>query len=230
MTKYDKIILSTRMDGNKNNTKGAEGMDTLIRIENGEQLVSARDLHEALEVTERFNSWFNRQLQYGFEENADFVVCKKVYAANQYGGEKELDDYALKLDMAKEICMIQRSEKGREFRKYFIEVEKAYRDLQFRIGDKKHQLECMELLQSYLPEKLKQEKVSYIKANTVVNKCVSDYFGFPKMLKKAEMNNEMLIVRENVLDDYLKLFEVLQDNGEVKDALYKKYSKKVLAG
>nr|DAZ68143.1 MAG TPA: antirepressor protein [Caudoviricetes sp.] len=230
MTEYDKIILSTRMDGNKNNTKGAEGMDTLIRIENGEQLVSARYLHEALESKERFSKWFDRMLSYGFEKNVDFVVCTKKYAANQYGGEKELDDYALKLDMAKEICMIQRSEKGREFRKYFIEVEKAYRDLQFRIGDKKHQLECMELLQSYLPEKLKQEKVSYIKANTVVNKCVSDYFGFPKMLKKAEMNNEMLIVRENVLDDYLKLFEVLQDNGEVKDALYKKYSKKVLAG
>jgi phage anti-repressor protein len=229
MTKYDKIILSTRMDGNKNNTKGAEGMDTLIRIENGEQLVSARDLHEALESKERFSKWFDRMLSYGFEEDMDFTSVLKSTVVNN-GAVRELDDYALKIDMAKEICMIQRSEKGRQFRKYFIEVEKAYRDLQFRIGDKKHQLECMELLQSYLPEKLKQEKVSYIKANTVVNKCVSDYFGFPKMLKKAEMNNEMLIVRENVLDDYLKLFEVLQDNGEVKDALYKKYSKKVLAG
>ena len=55
---------------------------------------------------------------------------------NQYGGIKELNDYALKLDMAKEICMIQRNSKGRQFRKYFIEVEKAYRDVQFRVGDK----------------------------------------------------------------------------------------------
>ena len=165
----------------------------------------------------------------GYKKNTDYVAITQKRVTAQ-GNETTYDDHILKIDMAKEIAMIQRNAKGREFRKYFIEVEKAYRDLQFRIGDKKHQLECMELLQSYLPEKLKQEKVSYIKANTVVNKCVSDYFGFPKMLKKAEMNNEMLIVRENVLDDYLKLFEVLQDNGEVKDALYKKYSKKVLAG
>ena len=48
------------------------------------------------------------------------------------------------------------------------------------------------------------------------------------MLKKAEMNDEMLKVREEILDDYLKLFEVLQDNGEVRDALYKKYDKQKL--
>lgn len=70
--------------------------------------------------------------------------------------------------------------------------------------------------------------MSYIKANTVVNKCTSNYFGFPKMLKKVEMNDEMLKVREEILDDYLKLFEVLQDNGEVKEVLYKKYDKRKL--
>jgi phage anti-repressor protein/very-short-patch-repair endonuclease len=124
MTKYDKIILSTRMDGNKNNTKGAEGMDTLIRIENGEQLVSARDLHEALEVTERFSKWFDRMLSYGFEKNVDFVACKKVCAANQYGGEKELDDYDLKLDAAKEICRKQRrNKKAGKLLEYFMTID-----------------------------------------------------------------------------------------------------------
>lgn len=127
MTKYDKIILSTRMDGNKNNTKGAEGMDTLIRIENGEQLVSARDLHEGLEITDRFSRWFERMLAYGFEEDVDYTSVKSSTVVNN-GAVRELDDYILKLDMAKEIAMIQRNAKGREFRKYFIEVEKAYRD------------------------------------------------------------------------------------------------------
>ena len=111
---------------------------------------------------------------------------------------------------------------------YIEKLEKAYNDLQFKIGDKKHQLKCMELLHDFLPEELKQEKVSYIKANTIVNKCTSNYFGFPKMLKKVEMNDEMLRVREEILDDYLKLFEVLQDNSEVRDALYKKYDKQKL--
>ncbi len=98
----------------------------LINITNqdGELLVSARDLHKGLNISERFSSWFNRMLQYGFDENVDYVGCKKVYAANQYGGEKELDDYALKLDMAKEICMLQRNDLGKQFRRYFIECEK----------------------------------------------------------------------------------------------------------
>ena len=107
-------------------------------------------------------------------------------------------------------------------------MERALNDIKFRQGDKKHQLECMEILQDLLPEELKQEAVNYIKANTVVNKCVSSMYGFPKMLKKAEMNNQMLEDREHVLDDYLKLFEVLQDNSMVKEALYKKYTYKLL--
>ena len=111
---------------------------------------------------------------------------------------------------------------------YVEALENALNDVRFREGDKRHQLDCMEILQGYLPEELRQEKISYIKANTVVNKCTSDYFGFPKMLKKADMNQEMLEVRENVLDDYVKLFGVLEDNGDTKEALYKKYKKQRL--
>ena len=99
----------------------------LIKVteENGEQLVSARDLHKFLEITERFNNWFERQLQYGFEENVDFTGCKFFNTlANQ-----ELQDYVLKLDMAKEISMLQRNEKGSQARRYFIEVEKKYKAL-----------------------------------------------------------------------------------------------------
>ena len=103
-------------------------MKELIKVMNqdGELLVSARELHKGLEITERFNSWFNRQLQYGFEENVDFTGCKVFNTlANQ-----ELDDYVLKLDMAKEICMLQRSDMGRSFRRYFIDCEKQLRGQQ----------------------------------------------------------------------------------------------------
>ena len=107
---------------------------------------------------------------------------------------------------------------------YIEALEQALQDLKFRQGDKKHQLECMALLQDMLPDDVKQEKVNYIKANTIVDKAVSNYFGFPKMIKKIDMNKDMLEVRDNVLNDYLKLFEVLQDNHEVKEVLYKKYA------
>lgn len=112
---------------------------------------------------------------------------------------------------------------------YIERLEQALQDLKFRQGDKKHQLQCMEILQDLLPEELKQEKVSYIKANTVVNKVTSNIFGFPKMLRKKEMNNEMLEVREKVLDEYLKLYEVLENNHLVTEILNKKYERKLLS-
>ena len=107
----------------------------LIKIEtkDGRQVVSARELFEKLITSqgkqERFSQWFNRHLKYGFEKGIDFMECKKIYTANQYGGEKELEDYVITIDMAKEISMLQKSEVGREFRKYFIECEKQLKEV-----------------------------------------------------------------------------------------------------
>ena len=104
--------------------------EELIKIttnEEGKQLVSARELHEKLILEEgkeeRFSQWFKRHLQYGFEENIDFTSVK-IFTVVNNGAKRELQDYAITIDMAKEICMLQKSDKGREFRKYFIECEK----------------------------------------------------------------------------------------------------------
>lgn len=99
-------------------------MNVMIPINyDGEQpTVSARDLHLGLGVTERFSAWFNRQLQYGFQENVDYVGCKEFNTL----AKQELQDYQISVDMAKQICMIQRSEKGRLYRQYFIDLEKAW--------------------------------------------------------------------------------------------------------
>ena len=112
---------------------------------------------------------------------------------------------------------------------YIEALEQALLDLRFKQGDKKHQLQCMEMLQDLLPEELKQEKISYIKANTVVNKITSNMFGFPATLKKKDMNREMLEIREKVLDDYIKLYEVLEDNHLIKETLDRKYQGKLLS-
>ena len=99
-------------------------MNVMIPINyDGEQpTVSARNLHLGLGVTERFSAWFNRQLQYGFQENVDYVGCKEFNTL----AKQELQDYQISVDMAKQICMIQRSEKGRLYRQYFIDLEKAW--------------------------------------------------------------------------------------------------------
>ncbi len=125
-----------------------------IKNDNGKQTVSARELHEKLGIETRFNDWFKRMCEYGFEEKVDFVAITQKRVTAQ-GNETTFTDYAITLDMAKEICMIQRTEIGKKFRQYFIEAEKQFRnivegkqqvegvsDLQFRIAvyDRLHAL------------------------------------------------------------------------------------------
>ena len=102
-------------------------MNELIKITEteGKRTVSARELHEKLGVTERFNSWFSRMLKFGFEENKDYIGCKEFNTL----AKQELQNYYISLDMAKEICMIQRSEIGRTFRQYFIECERELKNI-----------------------------------------------------------------------------------------------------
>jgi phage anti-repressor protein len=97
-------------------------MTELIKIttnENGEQAVSARELYNFLEVRTAFKDWFPRMCEYGFTKQIDF--CSKMSKSS--GGRPALD-YALTLEMSKEICMIQRTEKGKQARQYFINCEK----------------------------------------------------------------------------------------------------------
>lgn len=103
-------------------------MNELIKVETNENMevvVSGRELHEKLGIETPFKKWIDRMVEYGFTENIDFVtVGQKCPIAN--GGYQARTDYIIKLDMAKEICMIQRNEKGKMFRQYFIQVEKDY--------------------------------------------------------------------------------------------------------
>lgn len=100
-------------------------MNQIINIQNnnGELLVSSRELHEKLQIGTRYNDWFNRILEYGFEENIDYIAHTQKRVTAQKN-EITLNDYILKLDMAKEIAMIQRNDIGKQIRKYFIECEK----------------------------------------------------------------------------------------------------------
>lgn len=94
-------------------------MNELIKI-NNDGLVSGRELHEFLEVKSRFNDWVNNKIsKYSFEENNDYtkILVQCVRGQNEY-------DYALTLDTAKELSMVENNEKGKEARKYFIKCEK----------------------------------------------------------------------------------------------------------
>lgn len=102
-------------------------MNNLINVtlnENHEPVVSGRQLHEALGVKTKYADWFNRMIDYGFTENQDFLLLKNEQQTGRGGHNKV--DHIIKLDMAKEIAMIQRTDKGKEVRTYFIQVEKDF--------------------------------------------------------------------------------------------------------
>lgn len=89
--------------------------------------VMGRELHEALKIKTPYKKWFDRMCEYGFAENTDFVTMdKNVRRADGTEMPQSQYDHQLTLDMAKEICMIQRSDIGRKCRQYFIDVEKQW--------------------------------------------------------------------------------------------------------
>lgn len=104
-------------------SKGYENSE-LIKVttnEQGQKLVSARELHEVLESKERFSKWFERMLSYGFTSGQEYTSYQMVHPQNK----QMITDYALTLDMAKHIAMVQRTEVGMKVRNYFIECEKV---------------------------------------------------------------------------------------------------------
>jgi anti-repressor protein len=112
-------------------------MGELIKItkDNGKHLVSARELHEFLGLSKRFSAWFEQYSKednkYGFEDGVDFTSVLTSTVVNN-GAKRELDDYAITIDMAKEISMITGTEKGKEARKYFINCENKLKEVNLK--------------------------------------------------------------------------------------------------
>ena len=142
-------------------------MNELINItlnDNHVPVVSARQLHEALDVKTRYNDWFNRMTEYGFIENQDYLAITQKRVTAQ-GNSTNQVDHIIKLDMAKEIAMIQRTERGKQVRQYFIQVEKDFNSPEkimaraLLMADKKvHQLEAK--IEADRPKVLFAEAVS----------------------------------------------------------------------
>lgn len=98
-------------------------MNALINVDTDKQTVSARELHEKLNIGTKFTTWFDRMCEYGFTEGNEFFP--KLGETSEQGGRPSVD-YDISVDMAKQICMIQRTPEGKECRQYLIDLEKAW--------------------------------------------------------------------------------------------------------
>lgn len=99
-----------------------------VTVKNDQQLVSARDLYKGLEIRTRFSLWVSQNFK-EFEKGTDFTsVVTTTDMPN--GGTKPIQDYALTIDMAKQLCLLSRTKKGKEYREYLIEIEKKWNDPQ----------------------------------------------------------------------------------------------------
>ena len=140
----------------------------LIKIieREGRQLVSGRELHEFLEIRTKYKDWFRRMVEYGFEEEIDFIrVAQKRATNNLKNPVTTVIDHAISIDMAKEISMIQRTEKGKIARQYFINCEKKLKEVK--------KLSPMELMELQF-KALKEQKEKIVQVENKIDKLEED--------------------------------------------------------
>ena len=176
-------------------------MNEIINItlnDNHEPVVSGRQLHEALEVKTEYKKWFSRMTEYGFNENEDFLKVTQKCLTSSTG--QNTTDHIIKLDMAKEIAMIQRTERGKQVRQYFIQVEKDFNSPEkimaraLLMADQKvHKLEAQ--IEADRPKVLFADAVSASKSSCLIGELA-------KILKQNGID-----IGQN------KLFQWLRSNG-----------------
>lgn len=143
-------------------------MNGLITVNTDTQTVSARELHEKLNIGTKFTTWFERMCEYGFTEGNEFFP--KLGETSEYGGRPSLD-YDISLDMAKQICMIQRTPEGKMCRQYLIDLEKAWNTPEqimaraLKMADRT--IESLKVENKALVEKIEQDKPKTIFADAV---------------------------------------------------------------
>ncbi|EFX9169712.1 antA/AntB antirepressor family protein [Escherichia coli] len=169
-------------------------------------LVNARDLHTFLGVGKRFASWITERIaEYGFVENQDYILVSPNREIKGRGGDRRSKDYHLTLDTAKETAMVERNEKGRQIRRYFIECEKKLRNIQPVQAEPQPQFTAEDIiLLCYM--QLWMEKAQQLSKQLypVMRELNSDYYGklFDLAYETRHITNQ---TRDTLLREAAKL-------------------------
>lgn len=183
-------------------------MNELITVNYDTQTVSARELHEKLNIGTKFATWFPRMAEYGFVEGTDFITCYPNLGSENHGGQNMVD-YNISVDMAKQICMIQRTPEGKQVRQYLIDLEKAWNTPELVMArglkaaqamiEKKNEIIAMQdsRIQQMVPKEIFADAVSTSKTSILVGELA-------KILKQNGVE-----IGQNRLFDWLREKEYL---------------------
>ena len=169
-------------------------MEEIIAVNYDTQTVSARELHEKLNIGTRFNDWFPRMTEYGFLNGTDFY---SKMSKTENGGRPSVD-YEISVDMAKQICMIQRTPEGKACRQYLIDLEKAW--------NTPEQVMARAL-------RLADKTIDSLKTKVLEMKPKADFFDAVADSKTAISMNEVAKVLDFKGIGRNKLFEFLREQG-----------------
>lgn len=173
-----------------------------INYDSDRPTVSAKGLYDFLQVETPFHKWFPRMAEYGFSDGTDFATLpgQKCPTNNPKNPWTEFTDYQLTIDMAKELCMIQRTEKGKEARRYFLDIEKNWNSPEKVMA---RALEIAHRKIHNLEEKAEQDAPKVLFAEAVATAKSSILIG--ELAKLIRQNGKQ--IGQN------RLFQWLRDNG-----------------
>ena len=189
----DKFLEISQIKERKSEKKDRQELIKINSSENG-ITVSGRELHEFLKIKTPYTQWFERMLGYGFTENFDFrMVSQKCETNNPKNPITTITDHEIKLDMAKELAMIQRNEKGKMARQYFIQVEKAWNSpemiMKRALEIANNQVERLKLENAEKSKTIEEQKPKVIFADAVAASKTSILVGeLAKLLKQNGIN------------------------------------------
>lgn len=183
-------------------------MNELIKVnyDNDRPTVLARELHEFLEVQTPYHKWFPRMCEYGFSENVDYAVTDN-FVHNSAGGPQHQQDAQLTIEMAKEICMLQRNERGKQARQYFIQLEKDWNSPELVMARAlkmaNSRIGSLEERTIHLEQKIEQDKPKVLFADAVSTSQNTILIG-----------DLAKVLRQNGVEmGQTRLFQWLRENG-----------------